>query len=440
MDVVIPVYRGLTETKRCIDSVLADPGKPLGRVIVVEDHSPHPELVTWLAEMAARHRIILIRNKRNEGFVVSVNRGMEAAGNRDVVLLNSDTEVPPGWLSRLTAQAYASPRIATVSPLSNNATICTYPGNAGGLIPFGHTLGEIDDVCRTVNAGRWVDAPTTVGFCMYIRRKALREVGAFDAERFTVGYGEENDFCLRATAHGWRHRIACDTFVYHQGSVSFGNRAQQLSERAMTLILERYPSYQRDVARHVGLGEIIPFRFAVSAALFRQARLPVILMVTHDLGGGIRRHIDSLVERLRDRARILLLEATHRGATLSVPSLPHHPTLTLPAERLDDLILVLQSMDVSRVHIHHLLGMDYGYSRADPPAGRAVRHVAARLLFDLSADQSTALAAQPVLWNARCGRLQRLYRQPKFSWREGYRHLEGRAGLAAQGGCPRPVP
>ena len=99
---------------------------------------------------------------------------MEAAGSRDVVLLNSDTEVPLGWLSRLTAQAYASPRIATVSPLSNNATICTYPGNPGGLIPFGHTLGEIDDVCRTVNAGRWVDAPTTVGFCMYIRRKALR--------------------------------------------------------------------------------------------------------------------------------------------------------------------------------------------------------------------------------------------------------------------------
>ena len=148
VDVVIPVYRGLTKTRRCIDSVLADPGKPLGRVIVVEDHSPHPELVTWLAEMAARHRIILIRNERNEGFVVSVNRGIEAAGNRDVVLLNSDTEVPPGWLSRLTAQAYASPRIATVSPLSNNATICSYPDNDGGPIAFGHALAEVDEVAQ----------------------------------------------------------------------------------------------------------------------------------------------------------------------------------------------------------------------------------------------------------------------------------------------------
>ena len=166
---------------------------------------------------------------------------MEEAGGRDVVLLNSDTEVPSGWLRRLAAQAYADRRVATVSPLSNNATICSYPDNDGGPIAFGQTLEEVDDVCRTVNAGRWVDAPTTSGFCMYIRRKALREVGLFDAERFTVGYGEENDFCLRATALGWKHRIACDTFVYHKGSVSFGDRIATLTARAMKLMLERYP-------------------------------------------------------------------------------------------------------------------------------------------------------------------------------------------------------
>ena len=81
-------------------------------------------------------------------------------------------------------------------------------------------------------------------------------------------------------------------------------------------------------------------------------------MVTHDLGGGIRRHIDSLVERLRDRARFLLARSNPSRRYAIVPSLPHHPTLTLPAERLDDLILILQSMAVSRVHIHSLLGMD----------------------------------------------------------------------------------
>ena len=358
VDVVIPVYRGLEETRRCIASVLADPGPPLGRIVILDDCSPDPALSAWLRTLAEDHRIHLVRNPRNAGFVASVNRGMAEAGSHDVVLLNSDTEVARGWLARLTAQAYAARHIATVSPFSNNATICGYPADLGGPIAFGLALAELDDACRTVNAGRFVAVPTTVGFCMYIRREALLQVGEFDAERFTLGYGEENDFCLRASDLGWQHRLACDTFVYHQGSVSFGDRADQLSQRAMQLILQRYPNYRRDIVRHVGLGAVEPFRFAVTAELFRRSKLPVILMVAHELGGGVRRHIDGLVERFATQARFLLLRATDRGAELSVPSLPDHPVLTLPAERLDDMAVMLRSMNLSRVHIHHLMGMD----------------------------------------------------------------------------------
>ena len=83
-------------------------------------------------------------------------------------------------------------------------------------------MAELDAACRAANAGRSVELPTTVGFCMYIRRAALADVGLFDAETFGRGYGEENDFCLRASARGWRHLLACDTFVYHEGAVSFG--------------------------------------------------------------------------------------------------------------------------------------------------------------------------------------------------------------------------
>ncbi len=358
VDVVIPVYRGLEETRRCLNSVFAHTRRPLGRIIVIEDASPEPELVAWLRQLAAVRRIELIRNRRNLGFARSVNRGMAAAGEHDVVLLNSDTEVPLDWLRRLTAGAYAQDRVATVSPFSNNATICGYPDNAGGPLAFGQTVGQIDDACRAVNAGRSVSLPTTVGFCMYVRREALREVGNLDAERFSSGYGEENDFCLRATALGWRHQLACDIFVFHRGSVSFGHRTKQLTARATKLLHERYPEYARTVAQYVELGAVAPFRFAVTAALFRRSNLPVILMVSHDLGGGVGRHIDTLARRYRDTARILLLEGTDRGATLSIPGLPGHPVLTLPAERIGDLVVLLQSMGVSRVHVHHLVGVD----------------------------------------------------------------------------------
>lgn len=358
VDVVIPVYRGLAQTQRCIASVFADPERPAGRVIVVDDRSPEPKLSAWLDMLAAGGRIALVRNRRNQGFVASVNIGIDAAGSNDVVLLNSDTEVGPGWLARLAGHAYATPRVASVSPFSNWATICGYPRVASSPLVFGLSVADIDSACRVANGGRSVELPTTVGFCMYIRRAALADIGLFDVEAFGKGYGEENDFCLRASARGWRHLLACDTFVYHEGSVSFGAGASAAARQGMATLRERYPQYERLVAQHVKLDAAGPYRFAITTELFRRTNLPTVLMITHDLGGGVRRHILELVARLAGKVNCLLLESTVRGAALSVPALPGHPELALPAERMADLVWVLQSAKVTRAHIHQLMGMD----------------------------------------------------------------------------------
>ena len=96
-----------------------------------------------------------------------------------------------------------------------------------------------------------------------------------------------------------------------------------------------------------------PYRFAVTAALFRRMGLPVVVMLTHQLGGGVQRHIDELVASLIGRANVLLLRASARGAALSAPALHSGALLTLPAARLDDLAQVLRSAAVSRAHVHH---------------------------------------------------------------------------------------
>jgi len=358
-DVVIPAYRGLEETRACLESVLADRERPPGKIIVIDDRSPEPALSAWLSGQAKTGRITLIRNRRNLGFVASANLGMKAADPaHDVVLLNSDTEVPTGWLVRLAAQAWARPRVASVSPFSNNATICGYPRDRGWSMPFGLPVAEVDQACRGVNAGRSISVPTTVGFCMYIRRDALNDVGLFDEQAFGRGYGEENDFCLRAAARGWEHRLACDIFVYHAGSVSFGDETEGRSAEAQKTLLARYPDYREIIDRHVRNDAVAPFRFVVTTALLRRSGLPVIMLVCHDLGGGVRRHIDLLVERMEGRAHFLLLAATERGVALSVPAIPGHPELVLPEERSDDLLQVLRMAAVRRVHIHHLAGVD----------------------------------------------------------------------------------
>ena len=363
VDVIVPVYRDMALTKRCLDSLLADSaqvdaGRPEGRIIVIEDESPEPALVTWLIKLARGGAITLLRNPRNLGFVASVNRGMTAAGDHDVALLNSDTEVPSGWLARLQAQAYARPQVASVSPLSNNATICSYPAPGGGPMPEGMTLAGIDAACRAVNAGRFVTAPTTVGFCMYIRRAALDAVGLFDADTFGAGYGEENDFCLRATALGWTHHIACDTFVWHQGGVSFGESAAARVAVATRLLLARHPAYETLVVQHVQHEENAPYRFAMTMALFRASDRPTILLIMHDQEGGVRRHVQALVERDAGQVNYLLLRPTAHGMALSVPALADHPIFDARAERWRDLIRVIWSAGVSRARIHHLMGHD----------------------------------------------------------------------------------
>ena len=243
VDVVIPVYRGVLETRRCIESALAT--RPEGaEIVVIDDASPEPEIVAWLDAQAASGRLTLLRNERNRGFVATVNRGMALHPERDVVLLNSDTEVANDWLERLGRAAHAARDIATATPFSNNATIGSYPfeGWTGG-VPGKLGLARLDSLCAASLAGQAVDIPTAVGFCMYIRRDALRELGPFDEARFGRGYGEENDFCMRALAAGWRHVLACDAYVFHEGSVSFSTEREALAQAAMRVLLELHPDY-----------------------------------------------------------------------------------------------------------------------------------------------------------------------------------------------------
>ncbi len=246
IDVIIPVYKGARETRRCVDSVLASVQREPFEVVVVDDASPDEEIGAYANELAAARRVTLVRNDANAGFVRSVNRGMAMHADRDVVLLNSDTEVANDWLDRLRKSAWSAPDVGTATPFSNNATICTYPfpGWAGGM-PGTLGLAALDRLFATANAGQTVVLPTAVGSCMYIRRACLEAVGLFDAERFGRGYGEENDFCLRAAKAGWRSVLAGDVFIFHEGAVSFSDERSARARAAEQALLEVHPDYLR---------------------------------------------------------------------------------------------------------------------------------------------------------------------------------------------------
>jgi len=265
--VIIPVYLDLSASMRCLQSVSRTIDASDIDVVLVNDASPEPELAEYCREISADCGFHLIEHDTNLGFVKSVNEGMREAGRADVVILNSDTEVPAGWLDRISAIADAHPKAASITPFSNNATICSYPlFCADNPIASGHDVNSLDKLFSSANAGEVVELPTGVGFCMYLRRAALDEIGDFDEAAFGRGYGEENDWCLRASAAGWRHLLCGDLFVFHAGGASFGQDAQALQASAMAVLESRYPDYNKQVAEFIERDPIEPLRFAIDQA------------------------------------------------------------------------------------------------------------------------------------------------------------------------------
>ena len=359
VDIIVPVYRGLADTQLCVNSVLASACTTPYRLIVINDASPEPEVTDWLRARAAQEpRITLLENADNLGFVGTVNRGMALSHSHDVLLLNSDTEVANDWLDRIRSAAYSDRQVASVTPLSNNATICSYPKFCqDNALPAGYSTASLDALCAQTNPGAVVDVPTGVGFCMYIRRDCLAQVGLFDTDNFGKGYGEENDFCQRAAQAGWRNLHLLDTFVLHTGGVSFGASKSPREQAAMETLRRLHPRYESTVMAFVQADPAQPYRFALDLARALAPQLPVVLAVLHDRAGGTVRHARELAQHLQAQASFLLLRPTPEGVQLGLPSEDDALQLhfALPAQEAD-LLQLLRQLDVQHIHYHHLLG------------------------------------------------------------------------------------
>lgn len=363
VDVIIPVYEGYQEVRACIESVLAASNMCEHRVMVIDDASPSKSIKAYLRELAAAGRIDLLVNEKNQGFVETVNRGMQSSPESDVVLLNSDTVVANDWLDRLQCAAAAEDSRATVTPFSNNAEICSFPRICvDNSLPGDMSPRQIDQVLSGALGGESIEIPTAVGFCMYIKRSCLEDVGYFDAELFQLGYGEENDFCLRARRKGWKHVLAADCFVYHAGAVSFSSRKRLLIERAMQILDSKYPGYHAEVASHIEADPAKALRCKGLLEVLRADSRQKVLALTHQIGGGTEKHLRELSDCVDARLAILVLKPV-RGSVLrlSLGTVDDFPSLDFDwAEQGDRaaLLRLLDALSVGRVHVHHIMGIE----------------------------------------------------------------------------------
>lgn len=239
--VVIPVYRDLEATVACVESVIQHTA---GRatVIVVDDATPEPELASYVRGLAENGRLTCIRRRKNGGFIAAVESALNQISTGDVVLLNSDTVVSAGWLDTLAKVAHSDDLIGTVTPLSNNGELTSFPNPfIANPLPSDTTLGVLNQVAQSINGDEAIDIPNGIGFCLYIKRHYLDSAGRFGAPFLVNGYFEDVEFSLRLAEQGFRNVCATGAIVAHRGSASYLQSKRSFVLQNMEEIVRRYP-------------------------------------------------------------------------------------------------------------------------------------------------------------------------------------------------------
>ena len=313
IDIVIPIYNAYDDLTNCIDSVKRHTDLKKDRLILINDQSTDERIRPYLQSLESEN-IIFVDNETNRGFSNNVNFGMQYSDDRDVLLLNSDTIVTKGWLDKIYRCAYSSSEIGTVTPMSNSATLCSYPVFCSdNKIPENHTVDSLAAVVEWASMRAYPRITVAVGFCMFIKREAINTVGLFDAETFGRGYGEENDFCNRAEQAGFIHVMCDDTFIYHKGTVSFVNEEKQKLISAHDRILnERYPAQMKKNSDYCNSNPDQYIRDNIDIYAKVNPDRPNLMYILHsdfredaeDHMGGTQVHVHGLVNELKDRCNI----------------------------------------------------------------------------------------------------------------------------------------
>jgi GT2 family glycosyltransferase len=245
--VVVPVYKCPDLLDRLLVSLEA--ASSVDGVILVDDHSPDRSTMDlcrkWAGRSASR---TVIRNAWNRGFAASVNAGISAApAGDDILVLNSDTVVSRHAVERLKKAAYSRPGVATVTPVSNAAGIFSLPRpKENNAIPAGWSVAFFADFLLFAAGAPYEIVPAGSGFCLYMTRRAIEDVGLFDQFLFERGYGEDTDFCRRAAGKGFVNLADMSTFVFHEREASFGLEKKRLKCRNAGILKAVDPLYLED--------------------------------------------------------------------------------------------------------------------------------------------------------------------------------------------------
>lgn len=228
VSIVIPVLNQSAMTVRCLQSIRANTKLPYE--IIWVDNGSTPEHYGTIRRQATRPRVQckLVQNKMNLGFIKATNQGIREAVGEYVILLNNDTEVHWKWASQLTKPLTYDKTVGAVGPITQSKIAWQEAQNVNARfftnIPKlnGFDKEAYSKLVQKSFGGKYVDVgklPLSF-FCVALRRSIFKEVGML-CEEMSIGLGDDDEFCMRLRAHGYKLMLSLGTFVYHAHRTTF---------------------------------------------------------------------------------------------------------------------------------------------------------------------------------------------------------------------------
>lgn len=216
--VVILNWNGRKFLEKFLPSVLAH---STDAEVIIADNASSDDSVSWLRQNYPGIRVV--ENESNGGFAKGYNDAFGHITAEYYVLLNSDIEVPAGWLEPLIKLMEGNPDVAACQPkilYHNEPEYFEYAGAAGGFIdrygyPFcrGRIFWDIEK-----DTGQYddeVEVFWATGACLVVRASCYHEVGGMDNDFFA--HMEEIDLCWRLKNAGYKVMASGKSSVYHVG-------------------------------------------------------------------------------------------------------------------------------------------------------------------------------------------------------------------------------
>ncbi len=217
--VVILNFNGQKLLTQFLPSVILNSSKA---TIYVVDNGSTDESIPLLRTQFPEVKII--RLDQNYGFCGGYNKGLANLNEEFFILLNSDVEVTPNWISPLVALADRDPKIGAIQPkilAYHHKNKFEYAGAGGGFIdtlgyPFcrGRIFDHIEE-----DEGQYNDTLPifwAAGACMFVRSACYKELNGLDEDFFA--HMEEIDFCWRLNRSGYAVYYTGESTVYHLGA------------------------------------------------------------------------------------------------------------------------------------------------------------------------------------------------------------------------------